>query len=269
METITTEEVQKIPDERTWKNSANVLCNYMKKIEYLKMILENQAIIPRYVIEPLGYLSIEGLYQIAFPMTCFCDIPFSKVGSHMSLYGRYGIAFRKGSFIKKCHVQPIHYITEESPLVKDFKQAFLEYFKSGEKTGKKDEVLKNYMVSTLLYMKPLSENKEIGGTITEYIYQDECEWRYIPTEKFPPNLKLILCKEANRRATEPYSEALKNHQETWIKFDWEDVRYLIVPDESALHQIIDVIAKLSISEREKYLLISKIEVSARFLEDLV
>ena len=69
METITTEEVQKIPDERTWKNSANVLCNYMKKIEYLKMILENQAIIPRYVIEPLGYLSIEGLYQIAFPMT--------------------------------------------------------------------------------------------------------------------------------------------------------------------------------------------------------
>ena len=38
-----------------WHNSANVLCNYMKKPEFLEIILKNQAIIPRYVIEPLEY----------------------------------------------------------------------------------------------------------------------------------------------------------------------------------------------------------------------
>ena len=27
-----------------WKNSANVLCNYMKKPEYLETILKNQAL---------------------------------------------------------------------------------------------------------------------------------------------------------------------------------------------------------------------------------
>lgn len=45
MEIITTDEEKKISDERTWKN---------------------RAIIPRYVIEPLEYLSIENLYKIAF-----------------------------------------------------------------------------------------------------------------------------------------------------------------------------------------------------------
>ena len=43
-----------------WQNSANVLCNYMQKFEYLEMILRNQAIIPRYVIEPLDYLNKIG-----------------------------------------------------------------------------------------------------------------------------------------------------------------------------------------------------------------
>ena len=46
-----------------WNNSANVLCNYMKKPEFLEMILQNQAIIPRYVIEPLDYLNIDYTYE--------------------------------------------------------------------------------------------------------------------------------------------------------------------------------------------------------------
>lgn len=269
METITTEKNQKIPDERTWKNSANILCNYMKKIEYLQMILENQAIIPRYVIEPLDYLSIDGLFKIAFPMTCFCDIPFSKVNGHMRFYGQYGIAFNKDPFIKKFCVQPIHYMNIQSPLANDFKQTFSEYFHSGKEASPKDKILVDYLLSTLLYMKPLSGIEEIDGTKTRYVYQDECEWRYIPTKNFPKKLNLILVKEATERGRDIYSRALQDHEETWIKFDWEDIRYIIVPDDNALHKIINVISNLSINERERYLLISKIEVSARFTEDLV
>ena len=49
-----------IPAKLKWNKSANILCNYMKELEYLEMILTNKAIIPRYVIEPLLYLKIEG-----------------------------------------------------------------------------------------------------------------------------------------------------------------------------------------------------------------
>lgn len=50
-----------IPSCLHWYNSSNILCNYMREVDYLKLILDNQAIIPRYVIEPLDYLSIPKL----------------------------------------------------------------------------------------------------------------------------------------------------------------------------------------------------------------
>lgn len=118
-----------------WKNSANVLCNYMKKLEFLKLILKNQAIIPRYVIEPLEYWNIDGLKKIAFPMTCFCDIPFSKVSNHMTLYGRYGIALDKQKILEKFRVQPISYMNPQSPLANDFKEAFVKYYRKEKRVN--------------------------------------------------------------------------------------------------------------------------------------
>ena len=50
-----------------WSNSANVLCNYMKEQRYLDLVLRNQAIIPRYVMEPIGYLGLGELKTICFP----------------------------------------------------------------------------------------------------------------------------------------------------------------------------------------------------------
>lgn len=253
-----------------WKNSANVLCNYMKKPEFLEMILRNQAIIPRYVIEPLEYLKIDGLHRIAFPMTCFCDIPFSKAGNHMTLYGRYGIALDKQQIIKKFKVQPIHYMNPQSPLSDDFREAFSKYYRKEKRVDEKDRILLDYILSTLLYMKPISDLEKVDEKIQTYIFQDECEWRYIPTTNFPESIPLLMKEDQiTEKGKNAYSSVLVKHPETWIKFDWEDVKYIIVPDEPALKKIIDVIKELSLDDTKKYLLISKIEISSRFSEDLL
>lgn len=253
-----------------WNNSANILCNYMKKPEYLELILINQAIIPRYVDEPLEYWNIEGLEKIAFPMTCFCDIPFTKVGNHMTLYGRYGIALDKQQIIKKFKVQPIHYINTESPLANDFKEAFVKYYRNEKKVNPEDRILLNYVLSTLLYMKPISKIEEIDGVMKTYVFQDECEWRYIPTNNFPKSTKLLMKEDQiTEEGKDAYSKVLRRHPETWIKFDWEDVKYIIVPDESALKRIIEVIKSLTVEDTMKYLLASKIVISNRFSEDLL
>lgn len=253
-----------------WKNSANVLCNYMKEPEYLELILKNQAIIPRYVIEPLEYWNIDGLSRIAFPMTCFCDIPFSKVGNHMTLYGRYGIALDKQKIIEKFKVQPIQYINSQSPLADDFREAFATYYRQEKRVNEEDRVLLNYILSTLLYMKPISGLEEMNGEVRPYIFQDECEWRYIPTENFPKTIPLLMKEDQiTEKGKNAYSKVLTEHQETWINFAWDDVRYIIVPDEPALKRIIDVIKELSLDDTTKYLLISKIEISNRFSEDLL
>ncbi len=269
-DTIQLQGIAKIPDKLKWNNSANILCNYMKELEFLEKILKNKAIIPRYVIEPLDYLKIEELHRIAFPMTCFCDIPLSKVGGHMSRYGRYGIALDKQAIINKFKVQPINYMNPESPLVNDFRSAFSDYYNAGKKVHAEDKLLLNYLMSALMYMKPISGIEKIEGEETNYIFQDECEWRYIPTEQFPNSLKLVLSGNmATENAKNYYSKALLKHEETWIKFDWEDICYIIVPDEMALKRIIETIKELPLGDTQKYFLISRIEVSMRFAENLI
>lgn len=252
-----------------WKNSANVLCNYMKKQEYLALVINNQAIIPRYVIESLGYLGIEDLDRICFPMTCFCDIPFSKVATHMSRYGEYGIGFDKERLIKKCLVQPIHYINPQSPLAEDFKKAFSTFYGKEDVISEEMQVLLNYLTSTLLYMKPLyAIETNDDGKQDLCNYQDECEWRYIPLIQ-SEDVPLVLPRNRTTiRARDTYSGVLYNHPEYWIKFDWDDVRYLMVPDEMAAKRIIQNIMDLSLSLSEKHLLISKIEISRQFTNNM-
>lgn len=260
-----------IPDlgnELHWNNSSNVLCNYMKKQTYLNLIIQNGAIIPRYVMEPLDYLKLETIRKICFPMTCFCDIPFSKVSTHMTHYGEYGIGLDKKAVIQKYRVQPIHYINPNSPLAEDFRNAF-EISLKEHFTGSA-HILTDYLASTLMYMKPIwGLEKNEKDDLAEYVYQDECEWRYIPSDHFPKELHLILRQgETTEKARSKYSNILVRHPECWLKFDWSEVRYLIVPDEVAVTNTISVIRSLKIDADQKDMLISKIEISRRFTENM-
>ena len=252
-----------------WELSSNVLCNYMKKQEYLDLVLNNQAIVPRYVIEPLDYLGLGNLQKICFPMTCFCDIPFSKISTHMSHYGEYGIGLDKESALKRYGIQPIHYINECSPLGKDFSDAFRKYNNPNIKVNAADEILLDYLLTTLLYMKPIQRHeKDKDDNLVTHVYQDECEWRFIPKILSTTRLPLILHpNETNDKAREVYSSTLLRHDECWLKFSWEDVRYIIVPNELSVFHTINTIKKLDIDEGEKDFLISKIEVSKRIIEN--
>ena len=251
-----------------WNNSSNVLCNYMREQDYLNQILHNQAIIPRYVMEPLDYLDFKDFQKICFPMTCFCDIPFSRVSTHMSYYGGYGIGLDKQAVLEKYRIQPIHYINEDSPLADDFREAFLAST-SDQFTGEARK-LASYLASSLMYMKPIRGivNNDEGGKEV-YVYQDECEWRFIPSDNFPTGLHLILRQsETTERAKEKYSDVLKKHSECWLKFEWTEVRYIIVPDEAAVKNTISTIRELNVEDMEKDLLISKIEISKRFSDNM-
>ena len=65
-----------------YKQSANVLFNFMKQLEYLKMNLKNKAFLPRYYEEKVSSYNI-GIDKITFPMTCFCDIHLQRIEPHV------------------------------------------------------------------------------------------------------------------------------------------------------------------------------------------
>ena len=90
-----------------------------------------------------------------------------------------------------------------------------------------------------------------------------------PVSKLSGHLNITLAESgATEKAKNYYSQALLDHKETWLNFDWEDIRYIIVPDEASLKRIIEQIKELPLGDTQRYLLISRIEVSMRFSEDL-
>lgn len=252
----------------TSHNSANILCNYMRRIEYLKMILKNMAFVPRYFEEKLFYLNLTKIQSISFPMTCFCDIPLSKVAMHIKNYGTYGIALDKKIHLNK-DIQPIQYINESSDFCKIISHSFEELLGNNPELDDKYSFLYDCMLSTLLYIKPIYGIMERNANQSETLYfKDECEWRYIPT--LPDDIPTILPqKHNNDNGRRFYSDALISHKETWLKFEVNDIKYIIVPDKEKADEIIRfIIDELKIKDFEKYQLISKIELAENFDRDL-
>ena len=254
-------------EKETYVQSANVLFNFMQDLEYLKKILRNKAIIPRYVEEKIDYLNIEEA-ELVFPMTCFCDISLNKLIPHLEFYGFYGIGLDKGWGID-FGIQPIHYINPKSYLYSDYKTAF-KLAKDLITETEANTSISDYLISALVFTKPLRGKMLKRGVIKEKIFHDEKEWRYIP--KFGENHDIpffVPREHQNGTAYNSYSLALVGIPEIWLKFEPEQIKYLAVKDEEDRMELIDFIMneELSFSKSEKYILISKILVFDILKED--
>ena len=157
------------------KVSASSLFRFFKKADYLFESLENAALIPRFYEEGIDYLQV-GQSKVAYPMVCFCDINMHLLASHVDFYGKYGLVFSKEWGCKN-KIQPIHYINPDSPLRDDFSTAFCKALAQEE-----DSVSSNYLLSHMVYMKPLSGKMLRDGIEVDRTFSDEREWRYIPSE---------------------------------------------------------------------------------------
>lgn len=256
-----------IENQLSSHTSANVLCKFMDKFDYLRQIVYDLAIRPRYVEEKLDYLAIPEMKSIRFPMVCFCDIPFSKIELHTNRYGKYGIALRK-SFCMGKDVQPILYINKKSRLHDDLSESYNNLFKL-DSVPDYLSFLPDSLLSVLLYTKPISG---YGSNSPDHrdgqsLYKDECEWRYIP--EMPRDMPLILSpNDCTKKGMELYSKALGRFRNTWFRFGVDDIEYIIVPKEIDAVKMITEIRKMrKRDKREKDLLISKIEISGKFNEN--
>lgn len=254
-------------DSNRYKQSANSLFNFMRKIDYLKKILSNKAFIPRYYEEIIDYLGMDNVEKIVFPMTCFCDIHVQKIKYHCYDYGNIGIGMSKKWGVSK-GIQSIHYINNNSRIYKELSRLFVKEDSPENETI--IEEYKNYILEHILFIKPLVGKMYIRGEYTEKNFHDEKEWRYIPKINNDIDIPLILPQEySNISAYHIFSEAINRYEELWLKFEYDDIKYLFLENEEDRQDIIDyIINDLDIEENEKYKLISKIIVLDQIKEDM-
>lgn len=249
--------------------SANAIFNFMRELKFLQIMLEEKKITPRYNFEYIDYLDI-AFKKIAFPMTCFCDISLHKIEPHTARYGTYGIAFNKKWGTDR-DIQPIQYVNINSSLVEDFSKAYNDAEKIDISENIYIEQLQNYMLTHLLYMKPLSGYMDIFNKEEYKSFQDECEWRYIPNfSKFDTELDIIYTEKTTDKQLEMYNSALRTVDDCKLNFSYEDVKYLVVPTTGERLKLIEFITSLKNvkDENVKYELISKIMVLSELEEDV-
>ena len=240
---------------------ADTLFTFTSSIDYLITTIRNGMISPRYCAEDLGYLKITGIKKMAFPMNCFCDINMHKLEDHLSWYGYYGLAFSKEWGMSR-KIQPIQYINPDSELRKDFATAFSAALKAdSSKQSVAQRKMKNFLLHQLMYYKPYSgifENRNTKKR-SRKCFADECEWRYIPNVSVADFQQVYYDQTIiNSGGLVGMSDAMSGVPEISLKFEYSDVKYIIVKDNSDFVKLTTAITELGIDDGCVHELISKI-----------
>ncbi len=227
-------------------------------------------------------LGTKEFTDIAILQKCFCDIPlhklsdtFSVTGSgasfnslsseekvkiqhnktHFDFYGEFAIGFAK-EWSEHKKLQPIHYLNNESAFTDQFKQTLNIALNSDELL----DVYSDDVIQRLAFIKPLRGlmprkfKREDGSEILVEVlknFHDECEWRYVPDSSTlsSVNLESIIAKEdiiSNNDVRDEINKNLESNRynSLWLRFEYEDIRYIIVPNNNYRIDLIQAIKKI-------------------------
>ena len=247
------------------RQSADAIFNFMTELWHLEKVLKSKMLSPRYCKENIEYLGIDGLSEIAFLMKCFCDINLHKLHEHIEWYGGYAIGLSK-RFGCEHGIQPITYLNAGSQLTNDFGIAFREALRSEEDCSDYVNNMKNYLIHQLMYVKPV-EGKTYNHSKGEYLHKcltDEQEWRFVPSfsmlESIHMKQAIIDKKEFDKSVLVLESNSLDGRKECSLEFEYEDIKYILISNESELEKMYETIGHLEISEHDKMCLCTKIIV---------
>lgn len=243
---------------------ASSLFHFTRKIETILKIIEGKSLRASLNLESVQNYFPDKKY-IATPMVCFCDIPLKFISNnHTKRYGEYGLGFKKNWGIRN-KVSPILYRLENSDFSNSFNNSSLEINKivemlklrtslSGQDFSELEEI--QYMLSSLN-----SHAENMAGFVKPYeeLFQNkprnnylDREWRWVPE-----NTK----KEFHESDQQAYRDSLNRNylgNPDYLKFDIEDLSYLIVKQPKDIERLINKIRLLKLSEEEKFTLSQKI-----------
>lgn len=248
----------------------------------------------------------QNFREIAVLQKCFCDIPFHKLtdtfevdgvgknfdllsdseklelaknNSHTDYYGKYAIAFSK-KWGESHQLQPVQYVNKDSACAVGFSQTLASVLS----TEDLPDIYADDVLRRLSYMKPLRgtmsrffERKNANSVKVELRknFHDEREWRYVPSTDILTEVRLggVIANPAILALVENFSEinlslTTERYRKLWLIFNYDDIRYIIVPDTQARVDIIDTILSIpdaqfsspEYAQRERCILISKILV---------
>ena len=271
-----------------YTHSANSLFHFMSKETYLINALRRKALCPRYCIEDIKYLNIayngESFEKIAVLQKCFCDIPLGSIVkkfaihltdnnteereskfqteySHTDIYGQYALALSK-KWGEENKLQPVHYMSQNATNVKYFSHMFHGVIEQDDVS----DILPDALISWMCFMKPLRgtmchrlETKNGERINSEFFknFHDEHEWRFVPDVIDVDGNQIdnfIANAVVGSGVLQSISDKIEDEKfkMLWLPFQYEDIRYIIVPDSARRQEVIKAIQNFSDEIVENY-----------------
>jgi hypothetical protein len=255
--------------------SSNTLFHFTNSADKIISILKN-GFAPRFCLEELGYdlfFDMDSKKETAVPMTCFCDLPLSRIDKHLEFYGSYGIGLSK-EWGKLKGLTPLTYIHENSTQINYLKQ--VGNLIGGAFTGtdifddlpmEKNPLIALFELSG--FYKPYSGQMWRINKYVEKRFYDEREWRYVPfiNKKEGPHYRLSKEEFLNEIKRASANDTIA--KDFSLNFKCGDIKYIIVKKESEMIALFDALDSMNdtFSEDERKILKTKIISTEQILED--
>lgn len=239
------------------RESDDYLYHFTKRYDSLKSIMTDKFK-PFYCIEDLSFIYKEENIVMAFPIVCFCDIPFERHYNHKTKYGNYGIGLTK-DWAKKNNLSVVSYTYKESLVSASLRIMIKNYFNSNNPD------IRNALSILLMSCKPYDGytydkkgNIEHDNAIRLY---DEKEWRFIPLNVDNLYLSISLNDYDNQTVflNKINEELPKIQQNNKLDFNVNDIKYIFLENKSEKERFITDIQNAKIySEQEIFKIVNLI-----------
>ena len=255
--------------------SSNTLFHFTDSADKIINILKN-GFAPRFCLEEIGYdlfFDMDNKKETAVPMTCFCDLPLSRIDKHLEFYGSYGIGLSK-DWGKLKGLTPLTYIHENSTQINYLKQvgtliggAFTNTDIFDNLPMEKNPLIALFELSG--FYKPYSGQMWRINKYVEKRFYDEREWRYVPfiNKKDGPHYRLSKEEFLNDIKRASANDTIA--KDFSLNFKCEDIKYIIVKKESEMIALFDALDSMKdiFSDYEMKILKTKIISTEQILED--
>jgi hypothetical protein len=213
------------------KPKSHTLFHFTSKLPHLKGILKN-GILPRYCLEDLRWLGVKTEF-VAFPMSCFCDIPLSRIGEHVGFYGSYGLGVTK-EWATRNGLNPIIYLAKESLVETQMKLLFKAVRQQTESIESLRKASEAY-AHLLAFIKPVSGTMTIKGKSISKDFYQESEWRFLAKTQ---GAKFLMNKADFADPRERESNQGLVSLNCKLELKPADIKYLFVKSEEDIPKLI-------------------------------
>jgi len=210
--------------------SSNILWHQTTE-DSLNKILESKRFLCAYSVEDVADMAGQNY---AFPMVSMCDLPLSELTEFLGKYHSYCIGMSREWGVRN-RFTPIWYYEAKSRVPKILKNAI-------------EDVLNKSDDNILSLMGILSYMKKVEGPLPKHNYEvyrfyDEREVRHVPSFDYVVAGKNepILTEEGYAEYKAKTGSPVIN---SYVKFEWSDVRYIIVKEKAEVDVMIAFLESL-------------------------